>query len=333
MDCVRIPDFKPEWGWANPTASEERARWCCEQLEEGRVLLFDRVPFDLPETAREFLRSSGRFNTVGRGPITFDPEVETLRSFSGGTSYQRDRMSEILRHCSQYSAEFLSQLLIPYAPHWSLGSASFRPHPEERGDLPTHRREDLLHIDVLSGRPTGGARILRCFSNLHPTQSQVWCTTEPFPQVASRFAPDCGLARLATNRSSPRSRLALAVKKALGLNAPSPTPYDRFMWQFHGYLKQNVTFQASSPKFGMVFPPGSTWVCFTDAFPHAMLQSQFALEQTLLVPIGAMLAPEKSPLRILESLAEHPMVPALRRDLDIASYRLPNEAPPLTARP
>ena len=331
MDCVRVGDFKPEWGWTKPEQGPARTRWCCEQLEEGRVLLLDTIPFDLPESAREFLRSSGRFNLPGKAPITFTPETQTLQAFRGATHYQHDRMTEILRHCSQYISEFLAQLLSPYAHYWTEGDVTFRPHSEGHRELPLQRRDDLLHVDALAALPTAGARILRCFSNLHPTQSQVWCTTESFPEVATQFAADCGLNRFALQEPPAGERLTTALKRTLGMSSPVRTPYERFMWRFNGYLKQNTSFQACAPKFGMIFPPNSTWVCFTDAFPHAMLESQFALEQTLLVPVHAMLAPEKSPLRILEGLAEHPLTSS-GRGRSISKYPVPATRP-VTARP
>ena len=51
-------------------------------------------------------------------------------------------------------------------------------------------------------------------------------------------------------------------------------------------------------------PPGSTWVCFSDQVAHAALSGQFMLEQTLHVPVAAMYAAERSPLRTLERLAQ-----------------------------
>ncbi|MDB5302242.1 MAG: hypothetical protein JWO87_3905, partial [Phycisphaerales bacterium] len=35
---------------------------------------------------------------------------------------------------------------------------------------------------------------------------------------------------------------------------------------------------------------------------HSVLSGQFALEQTFIVPIRAMVAPQKSPLKVLEGL-------------------------------
>ena len=53
----------------------------------------------------------------------------------------------------------------------------------------------------------------------------------------------------------------------------------------------------------MSFPPGTTWLCFTDLVLHAALAGHCALEQTFHLPVAAMAHPERSPLRVLEGLA------------------------------
>jgi hypothetical protein len=49
-------------------------------------------------------------------------------------------------------------------------------------------------------------------------------------------------------------------------------------------------------------PAGSTWLAFTDQVSHAATAGQHQLEQTFLVPVEAMLEPDRAPLRILERL-------------------------------
>ncbi len=50
-----------------------------------------------------------------------------------------------------------------------------------------------------------------------------------------------------------------------------------------------------------------SWLVFTDGVPHAVLSGQSALEQTFIVPMPALLAPDKAPLRVLESLCGRPL--------------------------
>jgi len=151
MSWVEVNDFQHPTGWLNASQSEERARWYCQQLEEGQILFFRHIPFELSQGHREFLLS------------------------------QR--------------------------------------------------------------------------------------------QVVSR-----------SRKIVYRSR------------------YDHFMLRFHDYLKESTAFQSESSKIRCEFPPQTTWIVFTDAVPHAALSGQFALEHTYIVPLQALLSPEKAPVRLLERL-------------------------------
>ena len=79
------------------------------------------------------------------------------------------------------------------------------------------------------------------------------------------------------------------------------------MLRLHDHLKADAQFQASAPKQRWEFPPGSSWILFTDFVPHAALSGQFALEQTYIVPRAALLQPEKAPVNILERLVGVPL--------------------------
>ena len=80
------------------------------------------------------------------------------------------------------------------------------------------------------------------------------------------------------------------------------TPYDALMLQLHDRMKADADFQAHAPQTPVEFPAGSTWVAFTDQVSHAAMAGQYQLEQTFLLPIDAMSAPERSPLRVLERI-------------------------------
>jgi hypothetical protein len=43
-------------------------------------------------------------------------------------------------------------------------------------------------------------------------------------------------------------------------------------------------------------------MAFTDEVSHAATAGQYQLEQTFLLPVGAMQNPQRSPLRVLEKL-------------------------------
>jgi hypothetical protein len=52
-------------------------------------------------------------------------------------------------------------------------------------------------------------------------------------------------------------------------------------------------------------------VVFTDMVPHAVESGRFALEQTYIVPCGALLRPELAPLSVLERLCGAPLTSPL----------------------
>ena len=204
--------------------------------------------------------------------------------------------------------QFLTRFLSPYQQHWKLDYASFRPQEEQNRDLPLRRRNDLLHTDAFPTRPTHGARILRFFNNINPTRTRDWIVSDPFAATVRQFAPH----QIAPQPGSALSRAGKAAGRALGLGAAIPSlkrsPYDDFMMRFHNFLKENPRFQSDCPKYPFQFPPGSSWMVYTDTVPHAVLAGQYALEQTFLVRPEAMVRPEISPLKVLEEIAQAPLV-------------------------
>ena len=290
-------------------ADRTLSHWCCEQLEEGHVLLFESLPFDFPEEDRQFLIFQQQRDSHPHKNISYRPQHDLLRGFPAGENSSTHHMHEVMRRFSQNALQFLSRVLEPYASQWSLDYASFRSEAEQHRRLPLHKRDDLLHVDAFPNRPTGGGRILRCFTNINPTESRVWQTTEPFAELARKHAYSAGLAHFADGNGPGGLQTVLQnFGRALGFKAPTQSPYDKFMLRCHNYLKENNAFQEHCGKIRLEFPPGSTWICFTDAVPHAVIYGQYAVEQTLIVPLQALLCPEKSPLRTLENLVGRPLI-------------------------
>jgi hypothetical protein len=218
------------------------------------------------------------------------------------------RLQQIMRGYSTSVVQFLARFLAPYQQHWKLDYASFRPQEEQNRDLPLRRRNDLLHTDAFPTRPTYGARILRFFNNINPTRTRDWIVSDPFATTVRQFAPH----QIAPHPGSALSRAGKSAARALGLGAAIPSlkrsPYDDFMMRFHNFLKENPRFQSECPKYPFQFPPGSSWMVYTDTVPHAVLAGQYALEQTFLVRPEAMVRPEISPLKLLEEIAQAPLV-------------------------
>ena len=311
MFQVTADDYHFPQGWDAGLDGAERARHYCQQLEEGKILIFDAIPFDLPETDRAFLLSQKQSGFKAHKNVSYRPQQDILRGAAEENPEEAKRLHDVMRNYSKQVVAFLSKFLAPYAPHWALDFATWRPLEEKNRDLPLHKRNDLLHVDAFPSRPSQGSRILRCFTNINPQRSRIWATTEGFEVLAERFALDAGLTQIARQAHSPVGLLKRGVApllKAVGVRGADRSAYDQFMLRFHDFLKENSDYQQKWEKTTLEFKPFSTWMCFTDAVPHAALSGQYALEQTFIIPMKGMVVPQKSPLRVLESLCGKTLV-------------------------
>jgi hypothetical protein len=290
----------------NPSGeSSHTSDFWCRKLEEGNILFFPATPIVLAEENLRFLRSLEQTGSGLHKNLAYKPALDRIAGagIEGANPEASRRLLRILRGYSQAVSAFLAQFLSPYDSGWRLDYGSFRPEEEQGRDLPLRRRNDLLHTDAFPTRPTHGARILRFFNNLHPTRTRDWITGEPFGSLVSQFAP--GQIQLPRKPGAARRALARAACAAgLGRAVPSlkRSPYDDFMMRFHNFLKENAEYQANGKREASSFPPGSSWMVYTDMVPHAVLAGQFALEQTFLVAPEVMVAPEHSPLGVLETM-------------------------------
>jgi 3-deoxy-D-manno-octulosonic acid hydroxylase-like protein len=286
-------------------SGEQRRAWC-ERLEAGEILFFPQTPIPLAADDLAFLRGQQQTDSSLHKNIAYKPNSDALSGVDGKTADGAavERLHSIMRAYSERVTAFLADFLEPYQQRWQLDYASFRPQEEEGRDLPLRKRNDLLHTDAFPTRPTHGARILRFFNNIHATRTRDWVVSDPFRATAARYAPrEIALPRA---ESGPEHALkALARGAGLGAAVPSlkRSPYDDFMMRFHNFLKENAEFQSTCAKYAYQFPAGSSWMVYTDMVPHAVLAGQYALEQTLLVEHGAMVAPEHSPLTVLEEMS------------------------------
>jgi 3-deoxy-D-manno-octulosonic acid hydroxylase-like protein len=310
MAWITVDDFHYPTGWRNDVTGEERAHWYCQQLEQGALLVFDEIPFELPPGHQEFLRSRPPGGSHYHKNVSYRPHNDRVRGFSAGVPGDLGQLRAIMRDYSCQVTQFLARFLVPYAPHWALDYASFRPFEEEGRHLPLHQRNDLLHVDAFPSRPTQGGRILRVFTNIHPRCTRVWQITDRVDVLAEHLAWDAGLDRFAAQGSSAAHRClrrALRLLQAMGFPMVDRSAYDRFMLRFHDYLKENGGFQQRCGKTRLEFPPHATWIVFTDGVPHAVLSGQFALEHTYIIPLQALLAPHHAPIRVLEALCGTPL--------------------------
>ena len=291
---------------------ESRLREWCSLLESGAILYFPQTPVPIPAEDLAVLLRQKQTGSGQHKNIAYKPARDLLTGIdeSASSASERAQMHQIMRRYSSSVAEFLSTFLAPYARRWQLDYASYRPFEEQNRDLSTRHRNDLLHTDAFPTRPTRGARILRFFHNIHPDPARTrdWMVTQPFAQWLDRFSP--GQIPLPTPDNALR-RTGRQLAKATGIASLLPglkrTPYDDFMMRLHNAMKEDAGFQQTCPKEHVNFPPGSSWMVYTETVPHAVLAGQFALEQTFLVDPRANVTPESAPLMILEKLAGAPL--------------------------
>ncbi len=302
---VSVQNAQGEFIAPNAADPAARGRWLCSQLESGNILFFPRTPFPFPPDDREFLLRQRQTGAAFHKNIAYRPAEDRVTGLDKSTGAEADRLRAILRGYSQSAVRSVETLLPSYAGQWKLDFASYRPFEERGRPARLRARNDLPHVDAFPTRPTNGDRILRFFTNLNPAQNRVWVTSETFEAIAPRFAKQIGLPRLTAN---PAARALRALARAVRWPGANRSPYDVFMHRCHNAMKEDAAFQANCPKQRWEFPPDSTWMVFTDMVSHAVLEGQYALEQTFLVSRAAMVAPEKSPVAILEKLAGYPLV-------------------------
>jgi 3-deoxy-D-manno-oct-2-ulosonic acid (Kdo) hydroxylase len=288
MNARDIIERLPIGTWRGPFDPGLRAQ-AVEALESGRVLLA-QLPFRIaPDEA--FLLSPSIMGSE-RKNISFDPVTGDIGNTSL-TGIQADCLKEMLRRFGDAAQQLLHDLLPGYASALQRARTSFRP-AEIAGREYSPRHDDrLLHVDAFPSRPMNGRRILRLFCNIAPDGAvRSWRVGEPFGAFARQFLPRTGAAM-------PGSAWWL---ERLGITKGRRSEYDRIMLRLHDAGKLDAAYQGSAPRADVAFEAGTTWICFTDQVLHAALAGHCALEQTFHLPVSGMAHPERSPLRVLESL-------------------------------
>ncbi len=130
---VRINDFQFPPGWGSPGDAAARARQCCEHLEDGRILCFDGVPFVFSKEDREFLLLQKQSGSRLHKNVSYRPKQDVLRG-TAGDRVEVARLQEVMRRYSRQVTDFIGRLLAPYAEHFQLDYASFRPEQEQGRD-------------------------------------------------------------------------------------------------------------------------------------------------------------------------------------------------------
>ncbi|HJT34942.1 MAG TPA: Kdo hydroxylase family protein [Pirellulales bacterium] len=278
--------------------NDETCLAACRLLEEGKILYFAQSPFPLPPEDIDVLLRQRQSDRRWHKNIAYRPLQDRLTGFDPKHS-DAARMHEIMRSFSRRLLDYAGKLLPAYARVWRLDYASFRPLEEQGRQLRLQARNDLVHVDSFPKRPTHGDRILRMFTNINPHAERHWITSDPLDELARQMGKQ--FAEQFVPATGPALWRRWAVRAGLSLRPYSA--YDEAMRGIHRRMKESTVFQQYCRKHHSHFPPGSAWLVFTDAVPHAVVSGQYALEQTVIVPRSAMLLPERSPAAVLERLA------------------------------
>ena len=276
-------------------------------LEQGDILLFRETPFEIARDDRQILLNTGQADGNFHKNIAYRPLRDRISGIGKTMPGEYEKVHRALRNYSRGAIALAQRVLAPYRNSWRTDYASFRSIEEEGRDLPWKKRNDLLHTDAFPTRPTNGGLILRVFTNINPEKERVWVTSDPFAQLAPKYADAAGLARVAAIPRNSFARRVKRIARAAGLPAADRSPYDEFMLGFHDFLKSNSDYQRDSPKYRFAFPPNATWLVFTDVVPHSVLSGRYALEQTMIVPHASLMQPECAPVAILEKLCGKPL--------------------------
>jgi len=257
-------------------------------LEHGSVLLLPDLDFDIAGFEHALYADvSGE----GVKNVSYNPATGELKG-TGAVGVARTQLVEIVARYSRWAEDLVRELAPAYGASLQVGRTSWRPRSADH-NLSKRKDDRRLHVDAFPSTPLQGRRILRVFRNVNPAgEARYWRVGEPFADYAARFAPN---ARAAAPGAS-------ALMQALGLTKGRRTAYDQLMLQLHDQAKEDDAYQASAPHWDVSFPPGATWLVFTDAVVHAALGGRYAFEQTFYLPVAAMEDEAAAPLRTLERL-------------------------------
>ncbi len=289
----RVMDIIQELAWKQweQTYTEADCNKAMNALENGRLIFYPKLAFDLLPTEKVFL--SDKYSDGKSKNISYDIKTNKLRGVNCSPEEEK-LLSAMMQRFNKNATLLISQLLPEYVPHLQVARTSYRP-VEIIGRKTSYKKDDTrLHVDAFSSSPNQGKRILRVFSNINPNgQDRIWKIGEPFAQVVKRFLPQI-------KKPIINGKLLRMLKVTKSLR----THYDHIMLQLHDRMKKDLDYQKEVEQVTVCFPPGSTWIVKTDHVSHAATAGQFLLEQTFYLPVEGMANSELSPLRVLEKMTQ-----------------------------
>ena len=291
MEALRTVDINT---WQTPVDAELRKEVTLA-LEQGQVLFLPKLGFALEESEKQFL--SPHWLDASRKNISLEGAKV---GGAQGTEQELARLAAMVARFSNQATNLVHQLFPSYAAHLHQARTSYRPGLVGANTAISWKKDDSrLHVDAFPSRPNHGERILRVFSNVNADGvDRVWRVGEPFEATAVKFLPKINKPMLGS----------AALLKLLKITKKKRSVYDHIMLHLHDGMKADMDFQQNVPQETVHFPPGSTWICFSDQVLHAAMSGQFMFEQTFHLPITALQHPELSPLKVLERLKGRPLI-------------------------
>ncbi|CAM5790414.1 Kdo hydroxylase family protein [Ottowia pentelensis] len=271
-----------------------RPEWTAA-VEDGRVLYFPRLAFEVLPAERALLREgmlSPKARNVSLG-------ADGVLKGAGGSAAEQAQLAAMVGRFRQQALQLIDGLLPEYRGLLRAAPTSFRPRQVETRKQSVRADDQRLHVDAFPTRPNYGERILRVFANVNPDGvPRVWRVGDSFEAVARQFLP----------RAKPYRRWQARALNALHVTKSLRSEYDHLMLQLHDGMKFDEQYQKSGAQVTVPFAAGSVWVCYSDQATHAVMSGQFMMEQTLYLPPGHEADPQASPLAILTRLVGRPLV-------------------------
>ena len=264
-------------------------------LEAGKVLYLPHLAFALAPGEKRLLTPDVRKPKARNISLGADA---VLKGAAGDAATLAELAGMIDRFRRQ-ALQLIDGLLPQYRQAMRVAPTSYRPAKVETRAQSWRADDRRLHVDAFPSRPNYGERILRVFSNINPVGvPRIWRIGEPFEAVARHFLP----------RARAYSAWQAKCMRTLRITKSLRSEYDHLMLQLHDGMKADLDYQQDAQQTTIAFPPGSSWICFSDQASHAVMSGQFMLEQTLHLPALAQYDRDASPLAILSRLTGRALI-------------------------
>jgi len=294
MPAFNLIRPQPYTEWAPQVDAGTKAE-LRRELEQGAVLFFPQLRFQFEPGEERFLDS--RWSDGKSKNINLRANDQAVRGATGGEQDLKD-LYRLIRRYAEYSEKLVLSLFPEYGPHMVRAGTSLRPS-EIAGRPVSWRKDDTrLHVDSFPSNPLLGQRLLRVFHNIDPQAPRVWRVGEPFGDFAKRFVPK-------TKGMWPGQA---KVMELLHITKRRRSEYDHRMLQLHDLAKADLAYQVNVPQQEFHFPPGSTWIVFSDQVLHAAMRGRAMMEQTYYLSPKAIGDHTHSPEAVLSRMLGRPMV-------------------------